>query len=55
MNGRIEVCSSCRRASCWQGRFNCGDSRGAGVVLMSVEDLAGLALESSDYWSVSKR
>ena len=47
---RIEVCSACRRASCWQGTFYCDEYKVAGAVLLSIDELQALELESSDYW-----
>lgn len=52
----ITVCDKCFRACCWQGEFMCEDSRTAGTVEKSVEELRSLHKEneyyreSEDYW-----
>ena len=47
---KITVCSSCLRASCWQGVFICTNHRRAGIVKMSINELRKLKLEHKDYW-----
>jgi hypothetical protein len=46
----ITVCSACLPASCWQGEFYCEDSKRAGTVEKTREELEALNLEHSDYW-----
>jgi len=47
---RITVCNKCLRASCWQGVFMCDQARDAGVVAVSRDRLAQMALEHESYW-----
>jgi hypothetical protein len=51
-NKVIEVCSECKRASCWYGMFMCEHSMEAGTELRTVKELRGMNThESEDYWS----
>ena len=51
---KVTVCSSCLRASCWQGEFRCDDYLNAGTVQKSVEELKELNLEDSSYWEETR-
>jgi hypothetical protein len=48
---KVLVCDKCLRACCWYGEFMCEDAVGAGLVVMTVDDLRKLSRESEDYWS----
>ncbi len=47
---KITVCSSCLRASCFQGEFYCEDYRVAGTVEKNIYQLEELNLEDKHYW-----
>lgn len=47
---KVTVCSSCLRATCWQGMFMCDESRYASTVEKDVQELAELNLEHPSYW-----
>ena len=47
----VTVCSACRRASCWQGKFFCDEYQTAGTIEETRIALALLNLESSHYWT----
>lgn len=49
-NNLITVCDKCFTASCWQGRFMCQESRYAGVIEKSIDELEVLNLEHPDNW-----
>lgn len=49
---KVTVCSKCLRASCWQGHFYCDDSRSAGTVEKTVDDLERLGREHPSYWFI---
>jgi len=46
----ISVCSSCLKASCWQGYFYCDEYKNADVLQKTREELEGLNYEDSGYW-----
>jgi len=46
----ITVCDNCLQASCWHGIFMCDNSRYAGTIEKTIEELEILNLEHSDYW-----
>lgn len=47
----MTVCSSCLRASCWQGAFYCDESHTtASLVEKTVAELEALGYEHSMYW-----
>lgn len=46
----ITVCDQCLRACCWKGIFMCDESREAGTVEKTAEELVALGREHSDYW-----
>ena len=46
----ITVCAACCRSCCWQGYFMCDEASEAATILLRVEDVQRLALESPDYW-----
>lgn len=46
----VTVCSSCLKASCWQGLHMCDESTSAGTVDKLVSELAKLNLENPSYW-----
>ncbi len=47
----VTVCSSCFRASCWQGEFYCDEYRKAGTVEKTIAELKVLHLEHPHYWN----
>jgi len=47
---KITVCSSCLKASCWQGIFFCQHYLEAGTVEMTVGELKKLGREHPSYW-----
>lgn len=51
---KIQVCSSCKTASCWYGEFMCQDSKSADVELMTVSQLTALHREHPENWSDKK-
>ena len=46
----VIVCSSCKRASCWQGDFYCDDWKAAHIEAIPRSELEKMELESADYW-----
>lgn len=46
----VTVCSECLCASCWKGELMCSESRDAGTVEKTVEELEELGFESPHYW-----
>lgn len=48
--GTVDVCSHCKRASCWQGFLLCDEHKDAGVISLSVERLREWKLEDESYW-----
>ena len=48
----VTVCSACKRASCWHGRWQCADARLAGKKEMTVGELRRLRLEHEAYWDI---
>lgn len=50
----IQVCSHCKRASCWQGIFPCGRYRRASTIYKVKEELERMALEDPVYWKTNK-
>ncbi len=47
----VTVCSSCLQASCWQGKYYCGNYRNAGTKQMTVRELRKLNYEHESYWA----
>ena len=47
----VTVCDKCHQASCWQGVFMCEESRDAGTVEKTVEELTKLGFEHPDFWN----
>ena len=47
---KIEVCSECLRASCWQGDYLCMDAITSGTVKKKISDLIKLNLEHPAHW-----
>lgn len=47
---KVTVCSACKQASCWQGKFFCDDYQNAGTVEKTVAELRALNLENECYW-----
>jgi len=47
----VTVCSACWRASCWQGKFYCGEYESAGTCEKTVATLRRLGLEHSSYFA----
>lgn len=50
MADTVTVCDNCLQASCWQGVFMCQDSRTAGTVEKTREELTALDLEHPSWW-----
>ena len=50
----IEVCSECKKASCYHGEFMCDEARYAGTELMSRKELDKLKLEHPSRYSNKK-
>lgn len=50
-NKLIQVCSECKKASCWYGEWLCIDSRKANIELMTIKELKILGLENEEQWS----
>lgn len=50
-NKKVQVCSSCLKASCWYGEFRCEEYLSADLTIKTVEELRKLKLENEDYWS----
>lgn len=48
----VTVCSSCLRASCWQGSFYCDDAKSAATVEKTVGELADASREHPSYWFI---
>jgi hypothetical protein len=48
----VTVCDACLMAACWQGKFMCQESRGAGTLKLPISELRKLNREHSDFWSV---
>jgi hypothetical protein len=46
----VTVCSACKQASCWQGKFYCDHYKTAGTVRLTIEKLRRLDLEHPYYW-----
>ena len=46
----VLVCDNCLQASCWQGMFMCEESRYAGTVEKTIDELKILALEHPCWW-----
>jgi len=46
----VTVCSECKQASCWQGKFYCDKAKMAGTVELTVAQLREMALEHPDNW-----
>lgn len=53
-NKRVEVCSECKRASCWYGEFMCEYARNADTIVLTAGELRELNLENEEYWSDKK-
>lgn len=52
----ITVCSSCHRASCWQGEFYCEKAHStAGTEIFAIKSLRRMRLEHSHYWEKDPR
>ena len=47
----ITVCDNCLQASCWLGEFYCDKYKEAGVVKVTVRELARLGREHPEYWA----
>ncbi len=47
----VTVCRACGRASCWQGKALCEDSRMADTKQVTVRELRLLNLEHQRYWT----
>lgn len=52
---KITVCDKCLTASCWQGFFMCDDSKFAGTVEKTIDELKELNLEHSSYWKTDRQ
>lgn len=52
---KITVCDKCLTASCWQGLFMCDDSKFAGTVEKTIDELKKLNLEHSSYWKTDRQ
>lgn len=52
---KITVCDKCLTASCWQGLFMCDDSKFAGTVEKTIDELKELNLEHSSYWKTDRQ
>jgi len=52
---KITVCDKCLMASCWQGLFMCDDSKFAGTVEKTIDELKELNLEHSSYWKTDRQ
>jgi len=50
----VEVCDSCKQASCWYGKFMCGCARSAGTELKTVKELKEFGYEHPENWSDKK-
>lgn len=48
---RILVCSTCLKASCWHGEWQCQKSKDASVVWRTEAQLDALGLEHPDNYS----
>lgn len=46
----VTVCSSCLRASCWQGEMMCGVYHGTRQ--MKISELAKLGRENPEWWDI---
>lgn len=53
-NTLVTVCSKCLRASCWHGEFMCSESRRAGTVERTVDELDAMNLEHPSNYSAEK-
>ena len=53
-NRVITVCDACLTASCWHGEFMCEESRYAGTIEKTVEELNLLHLEHPSNYSKEK-
>lgn len=49
----VTVCSKCLTACCWNGIFYCQESKTAGTVEKTIEELTALDREHPSYWKVS--
>jgi len=52
---KITVCDKCLTSSCWQGLFMCDDSKFAGTVEKTIDELKELNLEHSSYWKTDRQ
>jgi len=51
-NKIVQVCSACKRASCWYGQFMCDESKTADTEFHTVKELRDMKTsESEHYWS----
>lgn len=51
----VTVCSKCLRASCFHGANMCENSRSAGTVDMTIDELKKLDLEDESWWKNDTR
>ncbi len=52
----VTVCSKCKQASCWQGKFFCDEAIKAGTVQMRIIDLIRLNTgEHPCYWITDQK
>lgn len=50
----VEVCSACRRASCWHGEFYCEKAKTAGTILVKASALRRERNERPSFFTKSK-
>lgn len=50
LDHEVTVCDECLQASCWQGKFLCDRSYGAGTTTRTACQLGLLELENPEYW-----
>lgn len=48
----ITVCSACRCASCWHGKFRCDQFRNATTLQLPISTLAAEDREHPDNWEI---
>ena len=51
-NRLIQICSECKKSSCWHGEFLCPDSRNADLELKTADELNKLNVEDKHHYSV---
>jgi len=50
VNEKVIVCDKCFAASCWQGVFMCEESRNAGTVEKTINELLKLNIEHQSFF-----